>query len=215
MRTIAQTMLKGLLAILPIGLTVYLVYWLGVAGEEILVPLLKALLPKGVYRPGFGLVTGLALLYVVGLVVNAWAVKSALRLTDDLIGRIPVVKTLYFAIRDFTRFFPSTEGKSDLKRVVLIAMGPGKAIGFVTAEAGAGLSLPPMSGGGIDDLIAVYMPMSYTVGGYTVFVHRHDIEPIDLSVEAAMRLVLMGGVQGAAPTTAPMPAPTPAVPAAP
>jgi len=208
MRTIAQTMLKGLLAILPIGLTVYLVYWLGVAGEEILVPLLKALLPEGVYRPGFGLVTGLVLLYVVGLVVNAWVVKSALRLTDDFIGRIPVVKTLYFAIRDFTRFFPSTEGKSDLKRVVLVPMGPGKAIGFVTAESGAGLSLPPTATSDVDDLVAVYLPMSYMVGGYTLFLPRHELEPIGLSVEAAMRLVLMGGVQGPAPTTAPSPGTT-------
>lgn len=201
MRTIGKTMLQGLLAILPIGLTLYLVYWLGMAGEQILVPLLKTLLPKGVYRPGFGLVTGLVLLYVVGLVVNAWVVKSALRITDDLIGRIPVVKTLYFAIRDFTRFFPSTEAQNELKRVVLVPMGPGKAIGFVTAEAGAGLSLPPMPADGVDDLVAVYLPMSYTVGGYTLFVHRHDIEPIGLSVEAAMRLVLMGGVQGAAPSS--------------
>ena len=63
------------------------------------------------------------------------------------------------------------------------------------------LSLPPMPADGVDDLVAVYLPMSYTVGGYTLFVHRHDIEPIGLSVEAAMRLVLMGGVQGAAPSS--------------
>jgi uncharacterized membrane protein len=44
----------------------------------------------------------------------------------------------------------------------------------------------------------VYLPMSYMVGGYTVFVPRDQIEPTGLSVEAGMRIALMGGVQGVA-----------------
>ena len=48
-----------------------------------------------------------------------------------------------------------------------------------------------------DDLVAVYLPMSYMIGGYTVFLPRELIEPTSLSVEAGMRLALMGGVQGA------------------
>jgi len=45
----------------------------------------------------------------------------------------------------------------------------------------------------------VYLPMSYMIGGYTVFLPRESIEPTSLSVEAGMRIALMGGVQGAAP----------------
>jgi uncharacterized membrane protein len=45
-------------------------------------------------------------------------------------------------------------------------------------------------------MVAVYLPMSYMIGGYTVFLPREAIETTSLSVEAGMRIALMGGVQG-------------------
>jgi uncharacterized membrane protein len=105
------------------------------------------------------------------------------------------VKTIYVAIRDFMRFFPSSGHDSELKRVVLVPFGSGKIIGFVTAESGAAVGLE----GETADAVAVYLPMSYMVGGYTVFLPRELLEPTSLSIEAGMRLALMGGVQGAHP----------------
>ena len=194
MRTIWNTMLKGLVALLPIGLTLYLVYWLAVAGERLFSPLLKLVLPERAYWPGFGLLAGLLVLYLAGLAVNAYVVRRALRFSDQLFAHIPVVKTLYVAIRDFMRFLPSSGQGSDLKRVVLVPFGEGKIIGFVTAESSAALGLGPQN-----DSVAVYLPMSYMVGGYTVFLPRELLEPTSLSIEAGMRLALMGGVQGAQP----------------
>jgi len=192
MRTIWNTMLKGLVAILPIGLTVYLVYWLAGTAERLFSRALKPLLPEAAYWPGMGLLAGLVVLYLAGLAVNAYVVRRALRVGDRLFARIPVVKTIYVAIRDFMRFFPSSGQGGDLKRVVLVPFGPGKAIGFVTAESSAALGLEP----GAADAVAVYLPMSYMVGGYTVFLQRELLEPTTLSVEAGMRIALMGGVQG-------------------
>jgi uncharacterized membrane protein len=193
MRTIWNTMLKGLVAILPIGLTVYLVYWLAVTAERLFSRALKPLLPESAYWPGLGLLAGLVVLYLAGLAVNAYVVRRALRVGDRLFARIPLVKTIYMAIRDFMRFFPSSGQGGDLKRVVLVPFGPGKAIGFVTAESSAALGLEP----GAADAVAVYLPMSYMVGGYTVFLQRELLESTTLSVEAGMRIALMGGVQGA------------------
>jgi uncharacterized membrane protein len=193
MRAIWNTVLKGLVAVLPIGLTLYLVYWLAVTAERLFSRALKPLLPEAAYWPGLGLLAGLVVLYLAGLAVNAYVVRRALRLGDRLFERIPVVKTVYVAIRDFMRFFPSSGKGSDLKRVVLVPFGPGKAIGFVTAESSAALGLD----GRTADTVAVYLPMSYMVGGYTVFLPRELLEPTTLSVEAGMRIALMGGVQGA------------------
>jgi uncharacterized membrane protein len=198
MRTIWNTMLKGLVALLPLGLTVYLVYWLAVATERLFSRVLRLVIPDSVYWPGLGLVAGLVVLYLAGLAVNAYVVRRALRLSDDLFARIPVVKTIYVAIRDFMTFFPSAGKGSDLKRVVLVPFGPGKAIGFVTAESSAALGVAEG-----EDLVAVYLPMSYMIGGYTVFLPRELIEPTAMSVEAGMRLALMGGVQGA-PASSPV-----------
>jgi uncharacterized membrane protein len=194
MRRIWNTMLKGLVATLPIGLTVYLVYWFALTAERLFSRALRPLLPESAYWPGLGLLAGLVVLYLAGLAVNAYVVRRALRLGDQLFGRIPVVKTVYVAIRDFMRFFPSSGQGGDLKRVVLVPFGPGKAIGFVTAESSTALGL----GSPDHDPVAVYLPMSYMVGGYTVFLPRELIEPTSLSVEAGMRIALMGGVQGTA-----------------
>jgi uncharacterized membrane protein len=183
-------MLKGLVAILPIGLTLYLIYWLAGTAERVFSGTIRLLIPASAYWPGLGLLTGLLVLYLAGLAVNAYFVRRALKLGDRLFARIPVVKTVYVAIRDFMRFFPSSGRGSDLKRVVLVPFGPGKAIGFVTSESAAALGL----GGGAADEVAVYLPMSYMIGGHTIFLPRDMLEPTSLSVEAAMRIALMGGV---------------------
>ncbi|MBK7902350.1 MAG: DUF502 domain-containing protein [Proteobacteria bacterium] len=197
MRKIWNTVLKGIVAILPIGLTVYVVYWLAVTAERLFSPVIKLLVPAHFYWPGLGLLTGLILLYFVGLAVNAWFVHRALRMSDALFARIPVVKTIYLAIRDFMRFFPSSGKASDLRRVVLIEFGPGKVIGFVTAESDEMLHRSTPAG---DDMVAVYLPMSYMVGGYTIFLPRGLVETTSLSVEEGMRIALMGGVRSNAPS---------------
>lgn len=199
MRKIWNTVLKGLVAILPIGLTVYVVYWLAVTAERLFSRVIKLLLPD-LYFPGLGLLVGVITLYFVGLAVNAYFVHRALRLSDRLFARIPVVKTIYLAIRDFMRFFPSSGQGSDLRRVVLLQFGPGKVIGFVTAESDAMLRRSTPAG---DDMVAVYLPMSYMVGGYTIFVPRDLVETTGLSVEEGMRIALMGGVRSSATPAAP------------
>ena len=191
MRRIWNTVLKGLVAILPIGLTLYIVYWLAVAAERLFSRLIKLLVPDKYYWPGLGLIAGLLFLYAVGLAVNAYVVRHVLRAGDDLLARIPVVKTIYVATRDFMRFLPTSGKGGDLRRVVLVPFGPGKVIGFVTSETGNLLGDAHAQ----DETVAVYLPMSYMVGGYTVFVPRQALEPTSLSVEAGMRLALMGGVQ--------------------
>jgi uncharacterized membrane protein len=121
-------------------------------------------------------------------------------MSDAFFARIPVVKTIYLAIRDFMRFFPSSGQGNELRRVVLLQFGPGKVIGFVTAESDEMLRRAEPAG---DDMVAVYLPMSYMVGGYTIFVPRDLVETTSLSVEEGMRIALMGGVRSST---------TPAVP---
>jgi uncharacterized membrane protein len=200
MRKIWNTVLKGLVAILPIGLTVYVVYWLAVTAERLFSKVIKLLVPEAYYWPGLGLLIGLVVLYFVGLAVNAYFVTSALRMSDAFFARIPVVKTIYLAIRDFMRFFPSSGQGNDLRRVVLVQFGPGKVIGFVTAESDEMLRRSTPAG---DDMVAVYLPMSYMVGGYTIFVPRDMVETTALSVEEGMRIALMGGVRSSSTAESP------------
>jgi uncharacterized membrane protein len=190
LKTLGGILLKGLVTILPIGLTIYFVYWLGITTESLLSKPIKVLVGDA-YWPGMGLVTGFVILFVVGLAVNAFLVRRVLGLGEELLLRVPVVKTVYSAIRDMTRLVNTDKKKGDLDRVVTVDVGLGKLIGFVTQEHASTLGI-----GGGDDLVAVYLPMSYQIGGYTIYLPRSRVVETDLTVEQAMRIVLTGGVRG-------------------
>jgi uncharacterized membrane protein len=177
-------------------LTVYVIWWLVNTVEGWL---RHALIAVGVispehYWPGLGLITGFVLLLLVGSLVNAYAGKILLRYWDDFLGRIPFVKTLYGGFRDVLSLLPSGSGeKRDLQRVVLARFADVHAIGFVTRE-----DVPPVlfSHGG-HDWVTVYFPMSYAFGGYTLYLPRDRVQPLDISVEDAMRLAITAGMTAA------------------
>ena len=195
-RKFRSALLRGLVVVLPIGFTIWLLWWLSSSTESLLRRLILLVIPPEHYLPGMGIAAALVLLLAAGTLFNAMLVQGALASWERFLDRIPVVKTVYLAIRDFLRFFPSSGHSHDLRRVVLVPFGPGKVIGFVTAESGSVLGVP-----GHDEAVGVYLPMSYMIGGYTVFVPRNLLEPTTLTVEAGMRLALMGGVQSASPST--------------
>jgi len=190
MKALGGVLLKGLVTILPIGLTVYCIYWLGVTTESLLSKPIKLAIGDS-YWPGMGLVTGFVILFVVGLAVNAFLVRRVLGIGEELLLRVPVVKTVYSAIRDMTRLVNTDKKKGDLDRVVTVDVGLGRLIGFVTQEHANTLGI-----GGSDDMVAVYLPMSYQIGGYTIYLPRSKVTETDLTVEQAMRIVLTGGVRG-------------------
>lgn len=198
MRRLWNTFLKGLAAVLPVALTIYLVFWLGKTAESILAGPLRVLLPRGHYWPGLGLLVAFLLILLAGLLVDAYIVRRFIRLGESLLARIPLVKTIFGALKDFTRFLPAGGKGRDLKRVVMWRMGNARLIGFVTEEA-----INERLMRDAHDWVAVYFPMSYQIGGYTLYLPKHELEETDLSVEEAMRLVLIGGVssQSAAPAS--------------
>jgi uncharacterized membrane protein len=191
MKNVGSILLKGLVTILPIGLTVYFVYWLGITTESVLSTPIKWAVGNEVYWPGMGLVTGFVLLFLIGLAVNAFLVRRVLGIGEELLLRVPVVKTVYSAIRDMTRLVNTEKKKGELDRVVTLDTGFGRLIGFVTQEHANTIGI-----GGGDDLVAVYLPMSYQIGGYTVYLPRSKVTETELTVEQAMRIVLTGGVRG-------------------
>lgn len=198
MRRLRNTFLKGLAAVLPVSLTIYLVVWLGALAESILGAPLRVLLPSGKYWPGLGLLVGFVLVLVVGVLVDAYVVRRLFRFGESLLARIPIVKTIFGALKDFTRFLPAGGKSRDLKRVVMWQMGAARLIGFVTEEHVSARLL----GGQRQDIVAVYFPMSYQIGGYTLYLPTTELHETDLSVEEGMRLVLIGGVSAASGATA-------------
>lgn len=190
MKTLSNVLMKGLAAVLPIGLTIYFVWWLAATAENLMRDVITLVLPERHYYPGMGIFAGLVLLFLVGTAVNQYFVRRTLQFWEEQVQRIPVVKTVYSAVRDIARLLPASGRKRDLQSVVIYQVGDARLIGFVTRD-----DLPELEAqaGGID-LVAVYIPMSYMIGGYTIFVPKTSVQPLDMPIEAAMRLALTGGV---------------------
>jgi uncharacterized membrane protein len=193
LRKLWNALVRGLVVVLPIALTFWLLWWLGTSIEAALHRAIVLVVPEQHYRPGMGIVTALVLLIAAGVLVNAFIVRRLLAAWERLMDRIPIVKSVYGAVRDFVRLLPAGGERSELRRVVLGRFGDAVAIGFVTRDDASELGL----GTATEGTIAVYFPMSYQIGGYTLLLPRDRVEPLDIPIETAMRLVLTGGMSGA------------------
>jgi uncharacterized membrane protein len=191
MNALGKLFLKGLAVVIPVVLTLAILWWLARGSEQFLGGLLTRILPEGWYVPGMGLVSALAITTLIGLLTHVIVFQRLFAVGDAILNRLPLIKTIYSALKDFMNYF-SPENRAAMSKVVLVKL-PGQEfelIGFVTRDD---LSNLPMELT-VDEPIAVYMPFSYQIGGYTLFLPRSCLTPIDMSFEEGMKLVLTGAV---------------------
>jgi uncharacterized membrane protein len=190
MKAISKTFITGLVTVVPALATFYLLFWLARTAESILGGLLRLILPDVVYFPGLGMAAGVGVIFAVGLAMRTWVAQSLFAWAEAVVFRVPLVKSIYGAIRDFFGFF-SRKGDQGTRQVVAVPFGDGhmELIGFVTRTDVGGLAGRPG-----EERVVVYLPMSYQIGGHTVLVPRSSVRPLDLSGEEAMRFVLTAGV---------------------
>ena len=110
---------------------------------------------------------------------------------------IPLVKSVFGAIKDMMRVF-SLADKKEMKTVVALDMGNDMyLIGFLTGEhSGKRLFGEPLEGDKQGERVGVYLPMSYQIGGFTVYVPRQRLKILDIGIEEAMRIAITGGAKG-------------------
>lgn len=190
MSRLMTTCLKGLTVILPVGVTVYIIYWLAVSAEALLGGPMEWVLPEGWYVPGTGIVAGLAAVFVVGVLTGLWVFRRVVAWAEGLLEQIPLVKSLYGAVKDLMGFFATSQG-AGAGRVVMVTVAPKvRLLGLVTRREFGDLA----AGFAGEDDVAVYLPMSYQIGGFTVVVPRSAVAPLEMSAEEAMRLAMTAGV---------------------
>jgi uncharacterized membrane protein len=186
--TMGKIFKRGLIAIAPLALTLALFLWFFNTLEGIFSVPLKALIGK-YYFSGLGILVALVLIFLVGTVINNWIIQKFSSLMERLLTKIPLVKTLYNSIGEMMSYFGSKE-KHREEQVVLVEINGMRLVGLVTRDSFK--DLPPGIGGEGD--LAVYLPMSYQIGGYTVFLPRSRVTKLDMTVEEGMRFAVTAGV---------------------
>ena len=194
LKFVGKHILTGLITILPVVVTLYLLYWFVISAEAVLGDLIRIWLPEDLYRPGMGVVAGLAVAFAIGLLMHAYIVQRLFEMGESLLYQTPVIKSIYPALRDFLNYF-SPDAKKEFDQVVSVTLGNTgmQVIGFVTRADIDNLPEDFRA----EDSVLVYLPLSYMIGGYAVLMPRSTIRPIDMNMEEAMRFTLTAGVTGA------------------
>jgi uncharacterized membrane protein len=193
MKPVSKTFFKGLIAIIPLVFTFYLLFWLAGSAELMLGHIFKFFLPDGWYVKGSGFALGVAAVFFFGGFLESRTFRSLFHIFEELVIQIPVVKSIYVTSRDFSSLF-SHENRGKFTQVVLVNVpsGHGQQIGFITVLDFEEV-LPTFIA---DDQVAVYLPFSYQMGGSTVIMSRENVTEINMSVENAMRFIATAGVVG-------------------
>jgi uncharacterized membrane protein len=159
-KSFSKILITGFITLLPIVLTIYLIYWIAVTSERVMGTALRFVLPDATYFPGMGMIGGLVVVFIVGLMMNAYVVRQLFALGEQLLYRLPLIKTIYRAFRDFFDFF--SPKKEQFGQVVAVNVNGMELIGFITQENPERLPESFRD----RDCALVYLPMSYMVGGY-------------------------------------------------
>lgn len=177
MRRISRYFLQGLLILVPIAATVWVVYAVFLKIDGLF----------DLRVPGLGFVATLLLILAVGFFASSFLARKLVALADTLFGRLPLIKMIYSSIKDLLNAFVGD--KKSFSRAVQVKLTPDgglRAIGFVTNE-----SLDDLS---IEDSAAVYLPQSYNFAGNLIVVSKDRIIPIDTDSGNVMAFVISGGV---------------------
>ncbi|HEY5610299.1 MAG TPA: DUF502 domain-containing protein [Thermoanaerobaculia bacterium] len=179
MNFILKNFLRGLVILVPIAVTIYIVY----ASVRWVDRLVDAPIP-GV---GFAAIVGITIL--VGAVASSYIIRKLLALTEAVFVRAPIIRIVYFSIRDLIEAFVGDRKKFDRPVLVRLSeLGDAKALGFVTRSDIAFLPL--------HDHVAVYFPQSYNVAGNLILVPADRVQPIEVDSAQLMAFIVSGGVSG-------------------
>jgi uncharacterized membrane protein len=198
LRRIGRVFLTGLLTVLPIVVTVYFIAWMLAVLERFFGKQLTFIMPDEWYRTGMGLLVAVGVVFAVGVLMHGYVFRRLFAVLEWLMLEIPLVRSVYTAMRDLLGMF--ADHKEEALQVVAINLpGDMRVLGFVTrtdfSDAPPGVAQPGE--------VAVYLPMSYQLGGYTVFVPKDAITPVDMSREDAMKFILTAGLKNASPAIEP------------
>jgi uncharacterized membrane protein len=177
MKRISQYFLQGLLFLIPLFVTLYVIYWIFIKIDRVLD------LPV----PGLGFIVTIAFIILIGFIASNFLTKNIVHLVDRIFARLPLVKMIYTSIKDLVNAFVG-EKKSFNKpvQVVIGREGNIRVLGFATRDSLENID--------IKDSMAVYVPQSYNFAGNLIIVQRDQVVPLAADPGEVMKLIVSGGV---------------------
>lgn len=187
MKVLLKNFINGILTIVPIILVIYVIYKTFLFLDSLLGNSLRPYLKED-YIPGIGLLTTIILITLLGWLSTKYITGKIIRVIDLFLDKIPVVKTIYSVIKDTVQSFLGDKKSFSKVALVIIPGTEMKSIGFITSEQLENFYNP------LKDYVAVYIPQTFQVAGFTFLIPKEQVEIIDVKAEDAMKFVLSGGM---------------------
>jgi uncharacterized membrane protein len=175
MNWLIKNFLRGLVIVVPIAVTVYLLYQTFITLDRLL------RLPT----PGLGIAILLVATVLIGVLASNFVGRRIFALTETVFTKAPLVRIVYAAIKDLLEAFVGNKRRFDKPVSVRLADNV-KIFGFITRDDLGTLAA-------VGD-VAVYVPFSYTLTGCLVVVARDRVQMLDADSASVMALVVSGGV---------------------
>ena len=169
--------LSGLLFVVPLGVSLYIMY--------ILYNFIDGLIPIPI--PGIGFVLVIIIITLTGFFVKKYSIASSVLGIETVIKKVPLLNLVYSSVQDLMSSLVGTKKKFD--KPVLVKMNDNlMKPGFVTTEDLNEIGLPGIS--------SVYFPHSYNFSGNIYLVDRKNLKVIKSSTSEVMKYIVSGGVSG-------------------
>ena len=195
-KVLLQYFLQGVLVIAPLGITLWVVISLFNLVDSFLPNMIHTLFPQWTPRnadgsirqfTGLGFIIVILFVLLVGWLSSLFIFNSILRWLDSLLERMPGIKFIYSAIKDFLKAFAGNKKKFNKPVLVCVDDTDVWRIGFITHREMSQFEMPGH--------VTVYVPLAYAVTGTTYIVPKHRIKPLEhVSAAEAMKFAVTGGV---------------------
>jgi uncharacterized membrane protein len=182
--------LRGLVVVAPVGITLWICYWLFTTIDKLLGAAVKTgpqAVPLNESFPGVGFALTLVLITVIGFLASSLVTAGSVAALEHAFERLPFVRLLYTSTKDLLNAFVGEKRRFD--KPVLVSMTPDgaiKLVGFLTAES--------LSSLGEADHVTVYLPTSYSIAGHVVLVPADRVRRVDADAAHVMAFIVSGGV---------------------
>lgn len=185
MKRLVSLFLTGLATLLPVVISIYLVYWIFAAIDSLLKPMLIAIFGQAI--PGLGFVLTIIIVIIVGLISTNILGNKLLFWGEALLYKTPIVGKIYNTVRRITNSFFNS-GKNSFRQVVLVEF-PRKgiySIGFITNDNFPHIDIEAYS---------IFIPTTPNpTSGWFIVMPKEDVKILDIPVEKGIEIVISAGM---------------------
>ncbi len=186
--------ITGLLIWVPLGITLWVLQLLIGTMDQTLLLLPESFRPKAIFGfnvPGFGVILTILIVFITGLLTTNIIGQRLLMFWEGLLSRIPVVKSIYYSVKQVSDTLFSSSGEAFRKALLVQYPRQGSwTVAFLTGQPGGDVA-NHLKG----DYVSVYVPTTPNpTSGFFLMMPREDVIELDMSVDDALKYIISIGV---------------------